>query len=192
MDYCMKSICFHIILLLLITVICCPVSSEQATPTPYPSASAADLLIQSIDYVMREELVRSVLSEDDEILIAKMLWGEDRENPLYQRAAIVWVVFNRMDAWGYRIDQIVTTNQFAGYHTGNPVKQWAIDLVRDVAMRYVLELNGFTDTGRVLPREYLFFENIPPRRGHVFKTKEKLSDKTNKTWNWALPSPYPD
>lgn len=189
----MKNICFLLILMILIIAVCLPALSEQqVAPTAYPSASAADLLIQSIDPIMREELVRSVLSEEDEILIAKMLWGEDRENPLYQRAAVVWVVFNRMDAWGYRIDQIVTPGQFAGYHAGNPVRQWALDLVRDVAMRYVLELNGFTDTGRVLPREYLFFENIPPRRDHIFKTKEKLSDKTNKTWDWSLPSPYQD
>ncbi len=171
-------------------------SSEQP---PYNSVterkvsyapSSADIFMDSIDDIMKEELVRSVISEDEEALMARMIWGEDRENPYYQRAAVIWVVFNRMDAWGYRIENIVNEKQFGGYHPGNPVKPWAVDLVRDVTIRYVLEQNGFTDVGRTLPKAYLYFENIPPRRDHIFKIKERLSDKTNTTWDWSLPSPY--
>ena len=154
------------------------------------SRSEADIFMDSLTDVMREELVRSVLSENDELILARMLWGEDRENPMFMRAAIIWCVFNRMDQSRLPIEQLINQTQFPGYREENPVKNWAIDLIRDVAVRYVLEQNGFTDVGRVLPKEYLYYEQPPGKRYHIFKTRLKLSDKNNKIWDWSLPSPY--
>lgn len=154
------------------------------------SKSSADYFMSSLDDVMREELVRSVLSEKDEVLLAKMLWGEDRQHKLYMRAAIIWCVFNRLDLTRIPIDQIVTHDQFPGYLEGNPVKEWAVNLIWDVAIRYVLEQNGFTDVGRVLPKEFIYYEQPIGKTYHVFKTKLKLNDPTNTLWDWSLPSPY--
>ena len=143
-------------------------------------------------YVMKEELVRSVISENDEIKMAKMLWGEDRANPMYMRAAIIWCVYNRMDAGHESIDNIINDTSFPGYRESHPVKDWAVSLIRDVTIRYVLELNGFTDVGRVLPKEYLFYEQPDGKYYHIFKTKLKYNDPSNKVWDWSLPSPYND
>lgn len=154
--------------------------------------SDADVFMASLDDVMKEALVRSVISENDEIKLAKMLWGEDRSNPMYMRAAIIWCVYNRMDAGHESIDNIVNATSFPGYRESHPVKEWAVDLIRDVTIRYVLELNGFTDVGRVLPKEYLFYEQPEGKHYHIFKTKLKYSDPANKVWNWSLPSPYND
>ncbi len=152
--------------------------------------SEADVFMRTIDDAMRESIVRDVLSEDDEILLAKMLYGEDRENPTYMRAAIIWCVYNRVDAFHKPVSEIVTPAIFPGYLTGNPVTAWAVDLIRDVTIRYVLEQNGFKDVGRVLPREYLWYEQLEGHRDHVFKTTLKLSDPKCIRWDWSLPSPY--
>ena len=154
------------------------------------AVSAADIFMRSIDEIMYDELVRSVISEEDEVLLAKMLWGEDRQNPMYMRAAVIWCVFNRVDAWNQRIEQIINHTQFTGYSPYNPVKDWAVKLVRDVALRYALEKNGFTDVGRTLPKRFLYFEFIPPRPENIFKVRKNISDPANETWDWSLPSPY--
>ena len=166
-----------------------PVTSEINERKVAYARSSADYFMDSLDEVMREELVRSVLSENDEVILAKLLYGEDRENALYMRAAIIWCVFNRMDAGHLSVEKVVTHSQFPGYLVGNPVKSWAVDLVRDVAIRYVLELNGFSSVGRVLPKEYLYYEQPIGKRYHVFKTRLKLNDSVH--WDWSLPSPYP-
>ena len=152
----------------------------------------ADVFMASLDDVMKEELVRSVISENDEIKMAKMLWGEDRANPMYMRAAIIWCVYNRMDTGHESIDNIINDTSFPGYRESHPVKDWAVSLIRDVTIRYVLELNGFTDVGRVLPKEYLFYEQPEGKYYHIFKTKLKYNDPSNKIWDWSLPSPYND
>ena len=154
--------------------------------------SEADTFIESLDEIMKEELVRSVISENDEQIMAKMLWGEDRINPTYMRAAIIWCVYNRMDAGHETIENIINQTSFPGYRESHPVKEWAIDLIRDVTIRYVLELNGFKDVGRVLPKEYLYYEQPEGKIYHIFKTKLRYSDPDNKIWDWSLPSPYDD
>ncbi len=167
-------------------------SAGNAASSIRRSRSEADIFMDSLTDVMKEELVRSVLSENDEIILARMLWGEDRENPMFMRAAVIWCVFNRMDQSKLPIEQLINKIQFPGYREENPVKDWAVDLIRDVTIRYVLEQNGFTDVGRVLPKEYLYYEQPQGKRYHIFKTKLKVGDKENKIWDWALPSPYND
>ncbi len=154
--------------------------------------SDADIFMESLDDVMREELVRSVISENDEILLAKTLYGEDRENKTYMRAAIIWCIYNRMDAGNKSISELINKTQFPGYSEWQPVKQWAIDLIWDVTIRYVLELNGFENVGRVLPKEYLYYSQYEGRRDHYFKTTLSVFDPKCVVWDWSLPSPYND
>lgn len=154
--------------------------------------SSTDLFMNTLDDVMKEELVRSVISEADEERIAKMLYGEDRCSPTYKRAAVVWCVFNRMDANNRPISKDIVPEIFHGYRDGYPVQPWAVAIVRDVAIRYVLEKNGFKNVGRVLPKEYLWFEELEGDTFNTFKTTARISDPNCKIWDWSLPSPYPD
>ena len=167
-----------------------PASSNAYALVICYSRSDADDYIESLDNETCVTLVRQVLSANDEAALARLLWGEDRENPKYMQAAVIWCVFNRMEASGKSISEIVTNSQFQGYIKSNPLKEWAINLVRDVTIRYMLEQIGYKDVGRVLPREYLYFEQPPGKRFHVFKTKINIDDPDTKIWNWALPSPY--
>lgn len=191
-----RLLCLLLMLVIPFTAVCAENIPEATTSATADintrkiayAKSSADIFMDSLDDVMREELVRSVVSENDEIILAKMLYGEDRENPTYMRAAIIWCVFNRMDAGHSSISEVVTHERFPGYMSGNPVKRWAVELIWDVTIRYVLELNGFTSVGRVLPREYLYYEQPEGKRYHVFKTGPKLSNSIH--WDWSLPSPY--
>lgn len=154
--------------------------------------SDADTFMDTLDDVMREELVRSILSERDEELLAKMLYGEDRENKTYMRAAVIWCVFNRMDANNTPVSEMINVTQFPGYSEWNPVEKWALDIIWDVTIRYVLELNGFENVGRVLPKEYRYYEHGVGRRYHWFKTTLSSYDPNCVIWDWSLPSPYED
>lgn len=154
--------------------------------------SSTDLFMNTLDDVMKEELVRSVISEADEERIAKMLYGEDRRNPTYMRAAVVWCVYNRMDASNRPISEDIVHDIFHGYRDGNPVEPWAVSIVRDVTIRYVLEKNGFKNVGRVLPKEYMWFEELEGETVNTFKTTIRISDPECKRWDWSLPSPYAD
>lgn len=136
-------------------------------------------------------LVRSVISEPDEEKLAKMLYGEDRtqrEDSRTKQAAVIWTVFNRIDdpRWGNYVDSIVTHTQFTGYKYSNPVQDWAVEIVRDVALRYALEKAGYENVGRVLPHNYFFFAD-DGMGGNRFRT-EYSGDYVY--WDWSLESPY--
>lgn len=86
-------------------------------------------------------------------ILAKMLYGEARGVKSYiQKAACVWVVLNRRDAWGRSIEQIVTApHQFVGYRPENPVVPELEEIVVDVLDRY------WTMGQRDIPEDYLYF-----------------------------------
>ena len=153
---------------------------------------SAEYFMETMTEETEEKIVRSILSPKDEELLARMLWGEDRENPTYMRAAIIWCVYNRMENSGYPVSTIVTQEQFAGYMPSNPVRDWARDIVRDVTVRYVLEQNGFEDVGRVLPKRFIYYGMADEKRIHIFRNKLSADDPNYERWDWSLPSPYGD
>ena len=155
--------------------------------------SPVDIMMSSMDDAAKEQLVRSILTQSDEDLIAKMLWTEDRMNSYAERAAVVWCVFNRLDAWGGSIQSIVTPDQFPGLvYAQKTTAEWATWLVRDVTIRYALELAGYEDVGRTLPKRFLYYEEPVGWTHHVFKTKLKITDPDCIWWDWSMPSPYAD
>ena len=136
----------------------------------------------------REALIRTVITKDEEIRLAKTVYGEDRCNSFMMRSAVIWCVFNRMDDPGYgdTVTEVVTHGAFHGYTKNKPVKLWAVWLVRDVAFRYALEKGGYTDVGRTLPSDYLFFAG---RKGkNYFRKKYRSSDYYD--WNLGSPENY--
>jgi len=135
-----------------------------------------------------EDLVRSVISEEDEVRLAQMLYGEDRRmgdaEDTMKQAAVIWCVFNRVDAWGKPISKVVVHSQFHGWKPGQKHPQWAHDIVRDVAYRYALEQCGIENVGRVLPSDYLFFSNGGKHN------KFRKGYRTKQYWDWDVENPY--
>lgn len=119
--------------------------------------------------------------------IAKTLYGECRSNdiPTMEKAAVVWCILNRCDAWGETIDQVVNTNHFSGYRKDNPVIDELMAIAEDVVLRWQLEKIGVSaDVGRVLPKEYLYFS------GRDGKNHFRTTYRNGTYWGWDSENPY--
>ena len=125
-------------------------------------------------------------TDEEVIVLAKMLWGEARGvSSDAEKAACVWCALNRVDhGYGDIITVVVTPKQFVGYDEKNPVDDGLITLCIDVLSRWYAEKDGQTEVGRVLPSEYLFFSG-DGERNH-FRTDYK----NGTVWDWSLPNPY--
>ena len=128
------------------------------------------------------------ISENDVIILAKLMYGECRgvedDN---KKAAVCWVVLNRLDNGGYgnSIEEVVTfKNQFTGYRKSNPVCESLYELAYDVLYNYMLEKDGFEGCYRVIPSDYLWFYGV--NNENVFRN----SYKGGTVWDWSYPKFY--
>jgi len=136
-------------------------------------------------------------SEEDAIVLTKMLWGEARGIGTYeiggkcvsskcQQAAVIWTVLNRYDA-GYEdtiIEVVTAKNQFVGYRASNPVDEELMKLVMDVLDRWNKEKHGESDVGRVLPADYMWFRGD----GRYNHFRNDYNSKAR--WTWELTDIY--
>ena len=136
-------------------------------------------------------------TEEDAIVLTKMLWGEARGIGTYeingncvsskcQQAAVIWTVLNRYDA-GYAdtiIEVVTAKNQFVGYRASNPVDEELMELVMDVLDRWNKEKHGETEVGRVLPADYMWFRGD----GRYNHFRNEYNSTTR--WGWNLEDIY--
>lgn len=125
-------------------------------------------------------------TEQDVIDIAKVLYRECRGVPsVTQKACVAWTILNRADSWGSTIYNVVRApNQYA-FSEKTPVWDDLKSLARDVLQRWNKEKNGETNVGRVLPKDYVYFNGRNGR--NYFRNKYK---KPYKEWDYSLVSPY--
>lgn len=121
--------------------------------------------------------------------IAKTIYGEALVCSTTERAAVAWCILNRVDSDdSYYPDDIigviVQPGQFHGYDAEHPVLPELQELALDVIDRWQREKDGETDTGRVLPQDYLFFSG--DGRHNYFRTDWR----GGASWDWSLPNPY--
>lgn len=124
---------------------------------------------------------------DKEIdMLAQLMYKEARGvKSTAQQAAVAWCVLNRYDA-GYEssIAAVITARAQFAYSRHAPVTDELRALAQDVMMRWLLELRGVENVGRVLPADYVYFAG---RRGiNWFRS----SYRTRRYWDWSLPDPY--
>lgn len=166
---------------IIITVLCWKMPTvDVEEPSP---------VVEAVEVVTPEpkpEVTPQPWTDEEVIVLAKMLWGEARGvSSDAEKAACVWCVLNRVDhGYGDIITVVTTPKQFVGYNEGNPVDDDLITLCIDVLSRWYAEKDGQTEVGRVLPSEYLFFSG-DGKRNH-FRTDYK----NGMVWDWSLPSPY--
>lgn len=125
-------------------------------------------------------------SEEEVDVLAKMVWGEARGVPSdTEKAACVWCALNRVDQGYGSITTVITAPyQFIGYDADNPIDDEIKALCEDVLTRWYAEKDGETNTGRVLPSDYLWFSG--DGKHNYFRNAYKGGE----TWDWSLPSPY--
>lgn len=148
----------------------------EASPTPVSVIQVADNY-EEIPFVSQYEIEK----------ITKTLYGECRSNqiPTMEKAAVVWCILNRCDAWEQTIDEVITKSQFHGYSKNHPIDDELLNITQDVVCRWQLEKIGLSENvGRVLPKEYLYFAG---RNGHNWFRKDY---KSCSYWDWEYDNPY--
>lgn len=125
-------------------------------------------------------------TEQDVIDIAKVLYRECRgiESDT-EKACVVWTILNRVDTYSSNVYSVVReANQYA-FSENTPVWDELVELARDVLERWNFEKNGEECVGRVLPKEYLYFEGDGTHNyfkdNHVYPCN---------IWNYSIESPY--
>lgn len=121
-------------------------------------------------------------------LIAKTIYGEALVTDSdMEMAAVAWCILNRVDNAEYpdTIEDVITQKrQFHGYNEENPVTARIESLVRDVLDRWYAEKGGNTNCGRVLPKDYIYFDG-DGRHNHY-----STEWRSEEYWDWSLPNPY--
>ena len=120
-------------------------------------------------------------------MLAKVVYREARGMKSdAHKAGVIWCVLNRVDneTFDNSISKVITAKHQFAWVPKTPIKEEFCELAKDVIARWLLEKEGYTDVGRVLPNDYLFFAG---RNGLNYFRKEYRS-KTY--WDWSLKSPY--
>lgn len=125
-------------------------------------------------------------TEDDATDLAKVLLRECGGIPSKtEQACVAWCVLNRVDEYGSSIyDVLREPNQFAFSDT-TEVRDDFYELAKDVLWRWNDEKNGITDSGRVLPQEYIYFHG-----DGVHNYFRNAFSGDYDTWDYSLESPY--
>ena len=125
--------------------------------------------------------------QDEAVMLAKLIYKEARGiNSTAHKAAVVWCVLNRFDTgkYGESIKAVITSKHQFAWDPNTKVKDEFLELSNDVLIRWLLEKEGFSNVGRVLPNDYLFFAG---RNGLNYFRKNYHSKEY---WDWSLQSPY--
>lgn len=125
---------------------------------------------------------------DSATALAQLVWAEGRGIPSdTEKAAIMWVVINRVEkegAWANDLWTVITAKGQFAYNPNAPVDPDLYTLAKDVLIRWDKERCGFTDVGRTLPNNYYYFTGDGKR--NYFRAEYR----SNNHWDWSLPSPY--
>lgn len=126
-------------------------------------------------------------TEEEIVLLAKMLWGEARGCSTTEQAACVWVALNRVSdpRWPDTLREVLLQpEQFRGLREDNPATEELMALAEDVLSRRARELAGETAVGRVIPEDYFFWAG-DGKRNHFRKEYRDTA-----TWSWEMEDPY--
>ena len=98
--------------------------------------------------------------EEQAIALAQLMWAEARGCSEREQSLVAWTVLNRVDVeYDGRADfwsVLTEPNQFA-YNCNNPFLKYEYNIAVDVLQRWAAEKNGIVDSGRTLPKGYLYY-----------------------------------
>ena len=201
------GLCIVIILGCIFTIIGISTAKTSEEDKPVVAAAAANtieyglqLVLHTLEYKYYSDTIQIYMTLEDiqevnlelqqldtEIeMLSKVIYREARGLDATHRAAVVWCILNRVDHEGYgdTIQSTLTSpNQFA-YYPDTPVLDSHTEIAKDVVTRWLIEHKGYSDVGRVLPEDYLFFTGD----GQFNYFRQNFNSTT--FWNWNMDSPY--
>ncbi len=177
-------LCALTVCVVLMLCMCLVRMGPEIAAAEAPTANSLDKAAAPVQLTEQEPQTETV-----EECLAKLIWGEARGCSIMEQAAVVWCVLNRVDSdEAYYPDEIIAVvhqkNQFSGYRADNPVLQEHVALAHDVLARWEIEAACVGDVGRVLPKEYLFFDG-DGEQNH-FRTEYTGGE----VWDWDCTNPY--
>ena len=97
---------------------------------------------------------------DQAVALAQLMWAEARGCTKREQSLVAWTVLNRVDSnfagmsdfWSI----ITAPYQFA-YSPNNPYEDYELEIAIDVLKRWAAEKDGVEDSGRTLPKGYIFY-----------------------------------
>lgn len=199
--------CIAIILGCIFTITGISTAKTSEEDKPVVAAAAANtieyslqLVLHTLEYEYYSDTIQIYMTLEDiqevklelqqldtEIeMLSKVIYREARGLDATHRAAVVWCILNRVDHEGYgdTIQSVLTSpNQFA-YYSNTPVLSEHTEVAKDVVTRWLIEKKGYSNVGRVLPEDYLFFTGD----GQFNYFRQNFNSTT--FWDWHLSSPY--
>jgi hypothetical protein len=146
-------------------------------------------VVEVIEEVTYEVNAPWSVSETQAVMLAKLAWGEARGCTTVEQAAVMWCVLNRVDdesgAFPDTVEQVITQPHQFYYSENFPLRLDLYHLALDVLSRWQSEHYMLGDSGRVLPREYLWFGG---EDGHNWF--RRTFELNGHNWDWSLPNPY--
>lgn len=129
------------------------------------------------------------ISDTQATMLAKLAWGEARGCSTEEQAGVMWCVLNRVDdesgLFPNTVEQVITQPHQFYYSDNFPLRIDLYHLALDVLTRWQSEHYMLGESGRVLPREYLWFGGDGEH--NWFRTTFQLQGEY---WDWSLPNPY--
>ncbi|MFB0920445.1 MAG: hypothetical protein QMB62_06135 [Oscillospiraceae bacterium] len=125
-------------------------------------------------------------TDEDAAILAKIMYSEcGAIKSDTEKACIVWAVLNRVDAgYGGTIAFVATAPMQFGFKANTPVREDLLKLSYDVLERWAKEKSGETEVGRVLPKDYLWYN------GDGAHNYFRNSYTGGTQWDYSLISPY--
>lgn len=157
----------------------------QEISAPMLSAEPMQTMRSAAEAAQEPEAAQE--TEEEIVLLAKMLWGEARGCSTTEQAACVWVALNRVSdpRWPDTLREVLLQpEQFRGLREDNPATEELMALAEDVLSRRARELAGETAVGRVIPEDYFFLAG-DGKRNHFRKEYRDTA-----TWSWEMEDPY--
>lgn len=157
----------------------------QEISAPMLSAEPMQAMRSAVEAAQEPEAAQE--TEEEIVLLAKMLWGEARGCSTTEQAACVWVALNRVGdpRWPDTLREVLLQpEQFRGLREDNPATEELMALAEDVLSRRARELAGETAVGRVIPEDYFFWAG-DGKRNHFRKEYRDTA-----TWSWEMEDPY--
>lgn len=157
----------------------------QEISAPMLSAEPMQTMRSAAEAAQEPETAQE--TEEEIVLLAKMLWGEARGCSTTEQAACVWVALNRVSdpRWPDTLREVLLQpEQFRGLREDNPATEELMALAEDVLSRRARELAGETAVGRVIPEDYFFWAG-DGKRNHFRKEYRDTA-----TWSWEMEDPY--
>lgn len=125
-------------------------------------------------------------TENDVSDIAKVLLREcGGVQSKTEQACVAWCVLNRADKYAMSIYEVLRApNQFA-FDESAEIRDDLFELAKDVLQRWNDEKNGVINSGRVLPKDYIYFHG-----DGVHNYFRNSFDGEYDIWDYSLDSPY--